>query len=66
MFGAFAYLAAGIAKSILSAAHTRSRKAVEAEILEEGQWIADYKGLSRGDIDSIVERFDGSGFRKTS
>lgn len=58
MFGAFAYPATGIAKSIRSATHTRSRKAVEAARREEGEWLLEHAGLDKEQMDSIVEVLD--------
>lgn len=58
MFGLFAYPASGIAKSLRSATHTRSRKAVEAARLDEGEWMMEISSLGKDQIASLVDAFD--------
>ena len=59
MFGMLAYPTDGIAKSLRSVTHTRSRKAVEAARRIEGDWILHRVSLGDGRrIESVVEAFD--------
>jgi hypothetical protein len=59
MFGMLAYPASGIAKSLRSVTHTRSRKAVEAARRIEGDWILHGASLGDGNLmESVVEAFD--------
>lgn len=59
MFGVLAYPAAGIAKSLRAATHTRSRKAVEAERRVEGDWLLQRASVLGGTlVGSIPEAFD--------
>jgi hypothetical protein len=59
MFGMFAYPASGIAKSLRSVTHTRSRKAVEAARRIEGDWMLHGASLVDGDrIESVLDSFD--------
>ena len=60
MFGMFAYPASGIAKSLRSVTHTRSRKAVEAARRIEGDWILHRASLGDGkqQVESVLEAFD--------
>ena len=59
MFGVFAYPASGIAKSLRSVTHTRSRKAVEAARRIEGDWILHRADIAGGNqTQSVVEAFD--------
>ena len=59
MFGLLAYPASGIAKSLRSVTHTRSRKAVEAARRIEGDWILHRASLLDGSqLKSIPEAFD--------
>jgi hypothetical protein len=59
MFGLLAYPASGIAKSLRTATHTRSRKAVEAARRIEGDWILHRVSLL-GEVqtESVTEAFD--------
>lgn len=58
MFGMFAYPASGIAKSLRSVTHTRSRKAVEAARRIEGDWILHRTNVGDSELESILGRFD--------
>jgi hypothetical protein len=59
MFGILAYPADGIAKSLRSVTHTRSRKAVEAARRIEGDWILHRVSLGGGkQMESVLEAFD--------
>jgi hypothetical protein len=59
MFGMLAYPADGIAKSLRSVTHTRSRKAVEAARRIEGDWILHHASLGDGkQIEDVLEAFD--------
>lgn len=62
MFGMFAYPASGIAKSLRSATHTRSRKAVEAARRIEGDYILHRATLlGESPLESVPEAFDRLG-----
>lgn len=59
MFGMLAYQASGIAKSLRSVTHTRSRKAVEAARRIEGDWMLHGACLVDGDrIEFVLDSFD--------
>ncbi|CAH0057202.1 unnamed protein product [Clonostachys solani] len=57
MFGVFAYPSAGISKSIRTAVHSSTRKAVARERHQEGEWmIRGERGL-QVDQDDLLSRF---------
>jgi hypothetical protein len=62
MFGIFAYSAQGIAKSLRSATHSRSRKSIEAERAFEGQWLVLRHQMQQEEVDALVRSFDVMGF----
>jgi hypothetical protein len=66
MFGIFAYSAQGIAKSLRSATHSRSRKSIEAERAFEGQWLVLRYQMEQDEVDGLVKSFDAMGFAKLS
>ena len=66
MFGIFAYSAQGIAKSLRSATHTRSRKSIEAERSFEGQWLVLRQQMNQREVDALMQKFDAMGFAKLS
>ena len=66
MFGVFAYSAQGIAKSLRSATHSRSRKSIKAERFFEGQWLVLNHKMEPDEIDALVTSFDAMGFARLS
>lgn len=62
MFGLLAYPSAGIAKSLRSAVHSGTRKAVAKERLAEGQWLVRGQGQGHAalevDSEGIVASFN--------
>lgn len=66
MFGIYAYSAQGIAKSLRSATHSRSRKSIEAERAFEGQWLVLKHQMGHDEVDALVREFDTMGFAKLS
>jgi hypothetical protein len=62
--GLVAYSAQGIAKSLRSATHSRSRKSIEAERSSEGQWLVLRRQMDEREVDALVYAFDAMGFAK--
>jgi hypothetical protein len=64
MVGLFAYSTQGIAKSLRTAMHSRSRKSIEAERAFEGQWLVLRRQMDEREVDAVVDAFDKMGFAK--
>jgi hypothetical protein len=64
MFGVFAYPAAGIAKSIRSAVYNRSRKLVELQRRDEGEWQVLNQNMSGSKVSALMEKFHAVGSSK--
>ncbi|TIA11655.1 UDP-Glycosyltransferase/glycogen phosphorylase [Aureobasidium pullulans] len=64
MFGVFAYPAAGIAKSVRSAVHNRSRKLVDLQRRDEGQWLVANQKWSGSELSGLIESFHALGSSK--
>lgn len=57
MFGLLAYTGAGIAKSVRSATHTKTKKSIEDARRAEGSWLMGKSQFGREVEDSIMSRF---------
>jgi hypothetical protein len=64
MTGLFAYSTQGIAKSLRTATHSRSRKSIEAERSFEGQWLVLRRQMDESEVNALVDAFDAMGFAK--
>ncbi|RYC79384.1 hypothetical protein BFJ63_vAg17731 [Fusarium oxysporum f. sp. narcissi] len=58
MFGVFAYPSAGISKSLRTAVHGSTRKAIAQERREEGVWMAKNGAGTQIDWSEVVSRFE--------
>ncbi|THX37818.1 UDP-Glycosyltransferase/glycogen phosphorylase [Aureobasidium pullulans] len=57
MFGVLAYPAAGIAKSVRFAVHNRTRKLVDLQRREEGEWLVSNQKWSGSEVSGLIESF---------
>lgn len=58
MFGLMVYPSAGIAKSLRSAIHTKTRKTIVEARYREGQWLIESGEAEINGFDAIVETFE--------
>jgi hypothetical protein len=58
MFGVFAYPTTGISKSIRTAVHSSTRKAIAKERHEEGVWMIERGAGTQVDPKDLMDRFD--------
>ena len=64
MFGVLAYPAAGIAKSVRFAVHDRTRKLVDLQRREEGEWLVSNQKWSGSEVSGLIESFHALGSSK--
>lgn len=64
MFGVLAYPAAGIAKSVRFAVHNRTRKLVDLQRREEGEWLVSNQKWSGSEVSGLIESFHALGSSK--
>ncbi|KAJ4197062.1 hypothetical protein NW767_009307 [Fusarium falciforme] len=57
MFGVLAYPSAGISKSLRTAVHSSTRKAITQALREEGKWMANNHRRDAVDVSVVVNKF---------